>query len=152
MIDEKYKEAESLTDENAKNEMIAQIRKAIAVDFEAKANDYANDMMDTFSNMYSNLSDPKSNQSKENSDNAKSLVTAKFIEKINSEPDEVIKNTLLSKFTNEMITDLASRINANNEAKEELNNLKGFGSQPDSLLLSPFMYSSAFLLNSKLSG
>ena len=59
-----------------------------------------------------------------------------FIEKINAEPDEVIKNTLLSKFTNEMITDLASRINANNEAKEELNNLKGFGSQPDSLLFS----------------
>ena len=118
MIDEKYKEAELLTDEDAKNEMIAQVRKAIAVDFEAKANDYANDMMDTFSNMYSNLSDPKNNQSKENSDNAKSLVTSKFIEKINAEPDEVIKNTLLSKFTNEMITDLASRINANNEAKE----------------------------------
>ena len=136
LIDEKYKEAELLTDEDAKNEMIAQIRKTIAVDFEAKANDYANDMIDTFSNMYSNLSDPKSNQSKENSDNAKSLVTSKFIEKINAEPDEVIKNTLLSKFTNEMITDLASRINANNEAKEELNNLKGFGSQPDSLLFS----------------
>ena len=98
-------------------------------------NDYSNDMIDTFSNLYQKISDPKRNQNPENVAKAQELITQKFLNKINQEQDEEIKNVLLSKFTNELISDLVEKTIKANSSDSEVKN-KSFGSQPDNLLFS----------------
>ena len=91
-------------------------------------------MIDTFSNLYHKVSDSKRNQNPENIAKAQELITQKFLEKINQEQDEEIKNVLLSKFTNELISDLVEKTMKANSDSEVKN--KSFGSQPDNLLFS----------------
>ena len=98
-------------------------------------NEYSNDMIDTFSNLYQKISDPKRNQNPENVAKAQELITQKFLNKINQEQDEEIKNVLLSKFTNELISDLVEKTIKANSSDSEVKN-KSFGSQPDNLLFS----------------
>ena len=98
-------------------------------------NEYSNDMIDTFSNLYQKISDPKRNQNPENVAKAQELITQKFLDKINQEQDEEIKNVLLSKFTNELISDLVEKTIKANSSDSEVKN-KSFGSQPDNLLFS----------------
>jgi hypothetical protein len=92
-------------------------------------------MIDTFSNLYQKISDPKRNQNPENVAKAQELITQKFLNKINQEQDEEIKNVLLSKFTNELISDLVEKTIKANSSDSEVKN-KSFGSQPDNLLFS----------------
>ena len=117
------------------------LEKISDIEYRSKArklgglNEYSNDMIDTFSNLYQKISDPKRNQNPENVAKAQELITQKFLNKINQEQDEEIKNVLLSKFTNELISDLVEKTIKANSSDSEVKN-KSFGSQPDNLLFS----------------
>ena len=109
-IDNKDLEEAALIEDEAER-----LEKISDIEYRKKArkfgglNEYSNDMIDTFSNLYQKVSDPKRNQNPENVAKAQELITQKFLDKINQEQDEEIKNVLLSKFTNELISDLVEK-------------------------------------------
>ena len=135
-IDKKdLEDALLIEDEIERQEQISEIEYRKKARKFGGLNEYSNDMIDTFSNLYQKISDPKRNQNPENVAKAQELITQKFLNKINQEQDEEIKNVLLSKFTNELISDLVEKTIKANSSDSEVKN-KSFGSQPDNLLFS----------------
>lgn len=100
---ELIKNDSTLSDER-KNELFDKYNENIANDTLARANSYVNDFRDTYNNTLAKINKDSRNASDEDKLKATQIAHEAFMNKVNTEPNEYIKNRLLSDIINENIS------------------------------------------------